>query len=73
MVYSEQQLDTPISVEFIRRNGYCANGTRYYWKSLGLDFKQLLKQELTIRDLIPYQNDVFINKLINELLGTNNG
>lgn len=71
--FTESQLNTPVSIGYIRDNGYCAKGTRAYWGSLGLDFKKLIQGNLTVRDLVPYQNDVFVKRLIEELLGVKNG
>lgn len=68
MNLTEEQLNIPVTVTFIREHGYCAKGTKAYWKALGLDFKKLLQQGLTVRDLMLYQEDVFVKRLIEELV-----
>ena len=70
---TEEQLNIALDVQYIREHGYCAKGTKAYWKALGLDFKKLTQQKLTLRDLLPYKEDVFIKRLITELVGVNNG
>jgi len=68
MILTPEQLEIPISVTYIREHGYCAKGTKAYWSALGLDFKKLLRQGLTVRDLMPYREDVFVKRLIEELV-----
>jgi hypothetical protein len=68
---TEDELNTPVSIQFIRERGYCTKGTKEYWKALGIDFRALLKNDITVRDLVPYQHDVFVGKLITEILKGN--
>jgi len=65
---TSEQLDYPVNLTLIREKGFCVKGTRNYWKALGLDFNQLIKKDLVLRDLEAFQEDLFVKQLIEAVI-----
>lgn len=61
------KLDTPLHINMFRGKGFCSQGTKNYAEALGLSFKDLLAGKLTVRDLIPHRQDVFVKQILKSL------
>jgi hypothetical protein len=70
---TEEQLNTPLSVQMFRQSGFCTKGTKAYGERLGFTYRDLQRGSITVRDLEPYKDDAFIHKLLINVLGENYG
>lgn len=55
--------DLMLSMSDIRAAGYCASGTRRWFEARGLDFRDMLKNGITARDLFA-TNDACAERVV---------
>jgi DNA-binding transcriptional MerR regulator len=62
-MFTDEQLDRLITIHNCRDLGFCLEGSKQQIESLGLNFKQVMKTGILVRDAIPL-NNALVNRLI---------
>lgn len=66
-MFTEEQLNKIITIHTCRDHGFCLVGARRHLESLGLDFKQVMKSGISVRDAVKL-DDCLMNRLIEQVI-----
>lgn len=65
-MFTDEQLNKIITIHTGRDHGFCLKGAKAHLESLGLNFKQVLRNGIPVREAVKL-NDAMLNKLVEQL------